>query len=65
MKHTCSRTTRPAPALAAALALLGCGSIRNAQPKTAEIDGQSYVFGGSYDPLVAECYLGSGVGQPP
>jgi hypothetical protein len=54
MKHACSRTTRWTLALAAALTLLGCASIRNAQPKTAEIDGQSYVFGGSYDPSATD-----------
>jgi hypothetical protein len=44
------KLTRWAVALAATSALLGCASIRNAQPKTVEIDGQRYVFGGSYDP---------------
>jgi hypothetical protein len=34
--------------------LTGCVSIRNAQPKTVDIDGQRYEFGGSYNPRGTE-----------
>jgi hypothetical protein len=38
---TCfSRGLSAALALTAAIALTGCASIRNAQPKTVEVDGQ-------------------------
>jgi hypothetical protein len=40
--------------LTMAAALTGCASIRNAQPKTIEVDGQRYEFGGSYNPRGTE-----------
>jgi hypothetical protein len=40
--------------LIAAVALSGCASIRNAQPKTVDVDGQRYEFGGSYNPRGTE-----------
>jgi hypothetical protein len=52
---TCSsRGVRAALVLTAAVALTGCASIRNAQPKTVDIDGQRYEFGGSYNPRGTE-----------
>jgi hypothetical protein len=48
------RGARCALALTAMVALAGCASIRNAQPKTAEIDGQRYEFGGTYNPRGTE-----------
>jgi hypothetical protein len=49
-----SRGARCAMTLTAAVALAGCASIRNAQPKTVEVDGQRYEFGGSYNPRGTE-----------
>jgi hypothetical protein len=40
--------------LTATIALSGCASIRNAQPKTVDVDGQRYEFGGSYNPRGTE-----------
>ncbi len=56
MHHpTHPRTPRLGSAIVIAVALAGatltgCASIRTAQPKTVDIDGKSYVFGGTYDP---------------
>jgi hypothetical protein len=45
-----SRSWLAAAGIATAIVLSGCASIRNAQPVAADIDGQRYEFGGSYDP---------------
>lgn len=49
-----SRAARGASILTAAFALGACASIRNAQPKTVDIDGERYEFGGSYNPRGTE-----------